>query len=406
LGTNHGSPSLAFQGWHHFKEAFSPEFVRRALSDGGTQARRCLDPFGGSGTTALTSQLLGVASTTVEVNPFLADVIRAKVASYDVDRLGRDFTKVLRIASQLELDPATYFADLPASFIEPGTSERWLFDSVVARELAALLDAIDRLKDEAHRRLFRVLLGGLLVDVSNVSVSGKGRRYRRAWSSRKRAPGSVATIFRDRVSTALADVYRFSPHPAVDTNVIEGDARHTTIRSKHDIAVFSPPYPNSFDYTDVYNVELWMLGYLSSAEDNRALRSSTLASHVQLKRSYRPAPPDSPTLKRAVGRLSRMRSELWSPWIPDMVGGYFSDLLEVLRRVRGTLRTDASCWLVVGDSRYGGVNVSTAKILEQLAAADGWRVDGREPFRAMRASPQHGGRRELPETLLRISNAA
>jgi len=34
-----------------------------------------------------------------------------------------------------------------------------------------------------------------------------------------------------------------------------------------DAAIFSPPYPNSFDYTDVYNLELWVLGYLDDASE-------------------------------------------------------------------------------------------------------------------------------------------
>jgi hypothetical protein len=88
-----------------------------------------------------------------------------------------------------------------------------------------------------------------------------------------------------------------------------------------------------------------------------------------------------------------------------MVGAYFSDMLNVLRRVQRALRPDAPCWLVIGDSRYAGVSISTGKILEELAVSNGWRVTGRDSFRAMRSSPQHGGRLDLPETLLRLAKA-
>ncbi len=398
-----GSRPLAFQSWHRFKEAFSPEFVRHAITESEADARYCLDPFGGSGTTALAAQLLGISSTTVEVNPFLVDVIKAKLASYDTDAVVRDFAAVLRQARKGAVDPADYFSSAPATFIQPGVGGRWLFSREVAAQIAGLLTAIDTLQSESHRRLFRILVGGMLVDVSNVVVSGKGRRYRQEWASREATAFTVGSLFSDRVSVALADSHRFSPRPPVTTRVFHGDARILRVRREHDIAIFSPPYPNSFDYTDVYNVELWMLGYLTTADDNRQLRTSTLTSHVQLSREYVPAPEGSCKLDQTMRSLTRRRSDLWSPRIPDMVGAYFADLLAVLRRVRRALRTGATCWLVVGDSQYGGVKVPTARILKELAGSDGWRVDKTLPFRSMRSSPQHGGRVELPETLLQLS---
>jgi hypothetical protein len=62
-----------------FKEAFSPKFVVDALASMPHTPRRCVDPFGGSGTTALTCSFLGIDSVSIEVNPFLADLIEAKL---------------------------------------------------------------------------------------------------------------------------------------------------------------------------------------------------------------------------------------------------------------------------------------------------------------------------------------
>lgn len=87
LGTNDGAAPLAFQKWHRFKEAFAPELIAAAVQASTREVRTCIDPFGGSGTTALTCQMLGINSTTVEVNPFLADAIQAKLARYDSDKV-------------------------------------------------------------------------------------------------------------------------------------------------------------------------------------------------------------------------------------------------------------------------------------------------------------------------------
>jgi hypothetical protein len=75
ISSNVPSHNLPFQRWYRFKEAFSPMLVVEAINTLGFWPATCLDCFGGSGTTALTSQFLGIAPTTVEVNPFLADLI-------------------------------------------------------------------------------------------------------------------------------------------------------------------------------------------------------------------------------------------------------------------------------------------------------------------------------------------
>ncbi len=79
LGTNAGAAELPFQSWRHFKEAFAPELIARAVAHSQLPVKHCIDPFGGSGTTSLACQFLGIHPITMEVNPFLADLIEAKL---------------------------------------------------------------------------------------------------------------------------------------------------------------------------------------------------------------------------------------------------------------------------------------------------------------------------------------
>jgi hypothetical protein len=186
--------------------------------------------------------------------------------------------------------------------------------------------------------------------------------------------------------------------------ILRGDARKMIDRVPSiDLSVFSPPYPNSFDYTDVYNVELWALRYLSTSDDNRKLRQSTLASHVQVKRAYAPAPNGSSLLRKVTSQLVKNRAELWNQDIPEMVGGYFADMSQVIQTIRKRLVRRGQIWMVVGDSSYAGVQIPVAGILAQLAAGLSLRVVSKEPFRSMRSSAQQGGERSLDETLLILS---
>ena len=168
------------QRWFHFKEAFAP-IVADVSAGWHRKVRTCCDPFG-AGTTALTCEFLGVRPTTVEVNPFLADVIEAKLASYDPDalvdartRLARRFTRRASSESASEHSPLDW---APPTFVEPGIKGRWIFDRAIGARVQLWLDERPEKSDPALQRLFRVLLGGALVGVSNVVINGKGRRYR------------------------------------------------------------------------------------------------------------------------------------------------------------------------------------------------------------------------------------
>lgn len=403
LGTNDGADPIAFQRWHHFKESFPPELIAAAVASSQRRVERCLDPFGGSGTTALACQMLGIDSDTIEVNPFLADVIAAKLQTYDIDALIRDLMSVRRTARlQPSIGPDEYFAHTPKSFIERPDSERWIFATSTASRIASILTAIDMLDSQPHRRLFRVIVGGLLAEVSNVIVSGKGRRYRRNWQQAPDEPGRVDALFSCRAEQAIRDIQRFAHRPRVKATLHRGDARTQPVSGEFDLAVFSPPYPNSFDYTDVYNLELWMLGYLKETQDNRRLRTSTLSSHVQLMREYAPAPDGSSTLLACLAQLDTVAHSLWSQWIPKMIGAYFADLITVIEKVYTHLGPSAEAWIVVGDSQYADTLVPVADILAELAVSRGWHIHRQEPIRHMKSSPQQGWKPKLAESLLVI----
>src|SRR5215208_1796907 len=110
LTSNQEWGDLAFQRWYRFKEAFSPRFVADALTHAadllGRRVETCCDPFGGSGTTALTCQFLNVLPTTIEVNPFLADLIEAKLAPYGLIEVMQTWTALKIHANQKRSRPS------------------------------------------------------------------------------------------------------------------------------------------------------------------------------------------------------------------------------------------------------------------------------------------------------------
>lgn len=401
VSSNQPSVEIPFQRWFKFKEAFSPQFIVDCAKSMDRFPRSCLDPFGGSGTTALTCQFLGIRPTTIEVNPFLADLIAAKLASYDLEKLKRDYLRVLTASRSMSVDVKALLTASPDTLVEPGRDARWVFSKSSAERILAIREATDKIRTESHRSLLRAVLGSVLVSLSNVVVNGKGRKYRRGWETRQKFADDVDTAFRESFLTVYTDLAHFGSRPRTDFTLLRGDSRELIGESEPvDCVIFSPPYPNSFDYTDIYNLELWMLGYLRSRNDNSALRNRTVRSHVQLKRDYSGTDLGSPELKRAYAKICRHRAELWNRDIPEMVLAYFGDMHSVLRDVRKKLRRGGRAFLAVGNSKYAGVIIDTATILTELAPSVGFTFSHSEPIRSMRASAQQGGRAELSESLI------
>lgn len=401
IGTDTDSPPLPFQRWRRFKEAFAPEIVERALTETPGAVRHIADPCGGSGTTALASQFLGIKPTTIEVNPYLADLIEAKIARIDFDAATAAFGQVVERVARGYAPCRPQFSGAPSTFVEPGLDGRYIFSRAVARRILAYRNAIERIPDETCKRLFRVVLASTAIPASNVVVSGKGRRYRQSWRERQSKPGDVDDLFRTGVLEALHDLRRYASRRCLDYTLLRGDARTLSADiGPHDLAVFSPPYPNSFDYTDVYNVELWSMGYLRNSDANTRLRHKTLRSHVQIYRDFDSRELGSPTLTTTIDALQQVRSRLWNRHIPEMIGAYSADLAVILEHLRRGLRSRGRAYIVVGDSRYAGVDVPVATILSEITLRLRYRLVALEPFRSMRSSPQQGGRHELGESLL------
>jgi hypothetical protein len=150
--SNQGSDELPFQRWFHFKEAFSPKFVADTLGSLPYKIKNCLDPFGGSGTTGLTCRMLGISSTSIEVNPFLADLIQSKLSPV----APADFCAAYeRLITGLEVTAADVKlpSGMPPTITEPGLNNRYIFPADVFATARAILRASASLEIDQARLL-------------------------------------------------------------------------------------------------------------------------------------------------------------------------------------------------------------------------------------------------------------
>ena len=180
---------------------------------------------------------------------------------------------------------------------------------------------------------------------------------------------------------------------AAKVDILEGDSRQKLKElqaESFDVVVTSPPYLNSFDYSDVYRPELFAGGFVAANIELREIRLKTIRSHVQV--SWEPSDRQAPSLLiEPITRELRKR-ELWDHRLPLMVENYFIDLSDILKRTRRVVRKGAKAWIVISTSAYAGVEIPVDLILADIAGHVGWAVEEVFVLRNLRASGQHSSK--------------
>jgi hypothetical protein len=219
------------------------------------------------------------------------------------------------------------------------------FDPEVIAQLSSLLQAIDEFG--VSPAFLRVVFSSI---VNAVSHQESETRYRRV--DREVNTSDVLARFRARLrrSLAMAEEFEAVVAPGVATaRVACCDARALDVAGEEalcDLAVFSPPYPNAFDYHLYHRFRLFWLGY-----DPRQLKHSEIGAHL--------------------------RYQSQDAWPEDM--------RESLGEVSNLLRPDALCVVIVGNGIIAGESVLSGDILWDLGAS----VDLTPTWRTTRPLAKH-----------------
>lgn len=372
--------------WYFVKEGFSPKLVQQAIdTDGVRSGELLLDPFSGSGTVPLTGALAGLRTHAFEVNPFLRFLSSAKLRKTSTTFFKEASASVLRAMAKPTPSPLEGY-----STFTPGNRwNRWLFPIPVLRTFeSGRRAAAESSPDE--RALLKLALIGAAMDCCNATRDGKCLRYRKDWFDKEATPARMRERFRTRAEVIAADLGE-APLPDSSTTVIQGDARELIggMKEKFRLCVTSPPYLNSFDYSDVYRPELFLGGFVRSTKALMNVRLKTVRSHVQANWE-RPKRRQFGALYRfCIKQIKARVDDLWDRRLPIMVQAYFEDMETVLRSLRQRARKDASIWLVVSTSAYAGVEVPVDLILAEIGQQAGWYLREVGVLRYLRSSSQH-----------------
>lgn len=376
--------SLPRHRWYFFKEAFSPEVVQHAVKESdcaGTDL--VIDPFSGSGTTALEAVRQGIRARGSEVNPFLAFVSRTKLQTPPKQLLETAAENMTRAARRGAPSPLQGFS----TFTRSEGLNKWLFNDEVLRAFSGAWRASKQVPTRG-RSVVRLALLAAAMDTCNAVRDGKCLRYRSDWKETWFTGEDFRNAFESRIEMMIEDVCA-APMDGGIGEIRVADSRQGGVAGVHrfTLCVTSPPYLNSFDYTDVYRPELFLGEFVRDMNELRRLRLSSLRSHVQVKWSDPVHQRFGPHFQAAYESIAERTRALWNRRIPTMLKAYFEDMLGVLRSLRAEADDDASIWIVVSTSAYAGVEVPVDLILADVGCQVGWSLREVRTLRHLKRVP-------------------
>lgn len=384
--------SVPIHRWYSFVEGYSKEFIESIVQEFNKDKLVCLEPFSGSGTTALELQNLGYKCYSFEVNPLMYTISRVKLEkSYNIDSINywHNFVKTKRNDTKTQLN-----SDFPTLY-ETNKVKKWNYNKNVGEAIQKLKINIDMISNTIYKELFTVALSSILLDVSNLYRNGKCLSYKKDWKNNTITEKEVFEKFDDKIDEIKDDVCDYECESEITNKELLYNEDSRVGISKHikdnsiDLVITSPPYLNSRDYTDTYMLELKTLGYTDNPSDIQKLRKKTFRSHVQIKWD------DSSTIKNdlletTITKLEKKSKEksIWNDSIIDMVRLYFVDIDKLFRAIYAKMKNNGQVYFNVSNSAYFDTLIDTLEICSSIAENIGFKIIEIRDARHLKTSPQ------------------
>jgi len=396
--------------WYYFKEGFSPSLVNIAIERNNIEEKDLIiDVFSGSGTVPLVSSTANINSIGFEVNPFMTFVSKTKLINSKESTFKFYLDKVINGINEGEISNLENYS----TFCTKGKNEKWLFNKSVLRGFEGGWKTTKEIPFEIAK-LYRLALVSATMMNSNAVKDGKCLRYKKNWKELSYSKESLLDDFKKNCEIISEDLKNTQISKVA--TILKGDVREKlkTIKDKFKLCVTSPPYLNSFDYSDIYRPELFLCKYVSNNNNLGKLRLSTLRSHMQINWELPKKTKFGSIYQNCFNELSERKELLWNNRIPIMIQAYFEDIEKLLIQLKKKAKKSAQLWIIVSTSAYAGIEIPVDLIIADIGTRNGWELEVIKNIRHMRNSTQNaqkylngiGSVKRLRESIVILRNSS
>ncbi|MBD2792593.1 DNA modification methylase [Xenorhabdus sp. 42] len=392
--------NIPIHRWYPFVEGYSKEFIQGILDELDYTPECVLEPFSGSGTTSVEMQDKGIKCISFEVSPFMHLLSTVKLRRDYNDTAFLNFVQQIQAELKEPIRNIRKIVPLPFgdTIVKNDKVNKWNFNDPVMNALLDIKNAIAKVNDKKYQELFNIALASILLDVSNVFRNGKCLSYKKDWSNKIRFKRKdVHTFFFEKLNTIFIDDIKTLTEDRNDKTDVnnydlcyKGDVRENITKvndNSIDLIITSPPYLNSRDYTDIYMLELKILGLVNSYDELRALRNQTIRSHVQVKYANLELLKIN-KLEEVVQQIESNAGELWNNGLINMIKGYFIDMDYLFLQFKRKMKSGKMAYVNVANSAYYGVEILVDEIICEIAEKHGFTTIEIRKARDLKTSSQ------------------
>lgn len=315
-----------------------------------------LDPFMGSGTTAIEAARVARAVYGVEIDPYARLIASASVRAFGDH-------SIQRLMSVLECAVAEApKVDADLSLAPSLRNIDYWFDEGQFLDLLRLKTFLFGLRlSKPEQDLMKAAFGDIIRACSKAE-----RQSLKPYISSKytKIARPVFSEFHKVASRYVRAVQQNASNRVNEILWAGGDATDFSVETPVDIAITSPPYINAMDYTRCIKLESAWIG---TADDETL---SVVKAHQlgEFSRRHLQADSDVEALcneqfrELAVRDNARFRTAV----------AFFVDMRRNLECVARALRPGGSYYLIIGNSRIRGIEIPTHDLIAKIATQTGF----------------------------------
>lgn len=393
--------SLPRYRWYEYKEGFSPKLVEEALKSVNlNKDDYILDPFNGNGTVTLTASINNINSLGIEVNPFVAFISKIKLSNIRQSSFKKHIEPIIKAVNNEHISSLLNFS----TFTEYSKKSKWLFNSNILNAFESGYISTDGLSSQISG-LLKLALIGAAMDNCNAVKDGKCLKYKSNWETSNYNKESFIFSLQNRLNQMSIDLNE--SQLINKATILNGDSRNVinNIKKNFKLCLTSPPYLNSFDYTDIYRPELFLGKFILDNISLKNLRYKTIRSHMEIKLPKPNICSYGEIYSNTLNKINEAKY-LWDKQIPLMIQSYFEDMQNIFINLKQKALKDSELWMVVANSVYAGTEVPVDLILAEIATRNGWKLLRIEVLRNIqrRKTKYNGDIKLLRESLIIFKN--
>lgn len=359
-------------GWLRLTPAYSVHLVEELVSK-CSQEDMVLDPFCGTGTTALACAQRGITCHTVDINPLLVWLANIKCASYSNEAI-----EIARTTLNSAL--ATINDEQHSAWTPPIKDINKWWEPDVLRLLSLTFEQIHNftLCNEAQSLLY-IIFCRCLIELSSVSFGHQSMSFKKDAPSTYLFEVPAEMRFRNvfqRIGCEVLDSANDSLQEGYG-QALPGDSRQLEIvlpLKNYTTVITSPPYPNRMSYIRELRPYMYWLGYLDSGNQAGELDwqaiGGTWGCATSKLMSWTPDPNIPVLYEEFNGIISKIAQH--SQVLSLYVTKYFEDTVQHIRSLKNILAPHARVHYIVGNSRFYDVMLPTEQIYAAIFEAEGF----------------------------------